>query len=96
MQPIAPVLFVLAALTVSWLVGRQVRDLLYIRRHGCPYCRSRMLKVIYAGLPGRLCPNETCSCLVGPASWIAELWFNGRMMEYEGSYFRALWHYLCG
>lgn len=60
----------------------------------CNLCKGSMKKVIYAGLPGRLCENEDCNLLTGPALWIAEVYFNGMFFQYEGNYFSALWHWL--
>jgi hypothetical protein len=64
----------------------------------CPRCGSEMVKVIYMGLPGRLCysEDEKCNCMIGPASWAARLYFNGHMLVFDGSYWRALWHWVWG
>jgi len=62
--------------------------------HKCKFCGGIMEKVIYAGLPGRLCENEDCNALSGPAVWIAELYFNGMFFHYVGNYFVALWYWL--
>lgn len=61
----------------------------------CPRCGSGSLKVIYAGLPGRICTREqACSTMWGMASWAAFLFFNGVLLVYSGSYWTALWHWL--
>jgi hypothetical protein len=58
----------------------------------CPDCDEPLTKVIYAGLPGKMC--FSCSLFMGLASYIAMLFFNGHLLVYEGSYWRALWHWL--
>ncbi len=64
----------------------------------CPLCNGKTVKVIYFGLPGRLC--EDCQCLDGLAAYappVASDTDAGPMfafMVYEGSYWRALWHWL--
>lgn len=62
----------------------------------CPLCgETESQQVIVYGLPARICPNEGCHCLFGGAEWlISRLPFNGWFMAYEGSYWRALWHWL--
>ncbi len=62
----------------------------------CPRCNSESLKMIYAGLPLRKCTDLTCACAWGLGSYAAAIWFTGAMMAYEGSYWRALWHWLTG
>ncbi len=57
----------------------------------CPSC-PHALKIIYLGLPGHLC--EECGMMTGIASHAALLYFNGKMLVYEGSYWRGLWHWL--
>lgn len=62
-------------------------------------CGGQLQNVIYYGLPCGLCNNASCNCLVGPwwAEWLIDaLPFNGVMMRYGGSYWPALWHWLCG
>lgn len=62
----------------------------------CPACQGPMSKVLYAGIPARLCAG-TCTppLLTGPGSWIiAWLPFNGFFLSYTGAYWRALWHFL--
>lgn len=55
-----------------------------------------MHKVIYCGLPGRLCQSEPCSVLDGAAAWAPPIptWTDYgpffAFMIYEGSYWRAL------
>lgn len=66
----------------------------------CPLCRAPMLKVIYMGLPGRLCQDPNCCCLDGLAAWappVASETDDGpafAFMVYSGSYWRALWRWL--
>lgn len=61
----------------------------------CPLCESDYVKVIYYGMPMRLCEKETCSCLFGFWSFIADhLPFNGFLYVYEGRYLPALWRWL--
>lgn len=67
----------------------------------CPRCSRPMWKVIFVGLPGRLCQNFGCSVLTGPAefvpNWLAQLTAGPQgfgFMPYEGSYWRALWRWL--
>ena len=63
----------------------------------CPLCSSGTYKVIYAGFPGRMCTNEECCCLTGPAAIVSGIiGWNGMLFAYEGSYFVALWHWLRG
>lgn len=70
----------------------------------CPNCgdTEQQGKVIYYGLPMRFCFSNTergrdCNSLYGFWSWIASyLPFNGWFMTYQGSYFKALWHWLKG
>lgn len=65
----------------------------------CPGCQSSVtMKVIYFGLPMKLCGE--CNCLWGVCSWIAS-WFpittpdgdEFAFFAYEGSYFKALYHW---
>lgn len=60
----------------------------------CPDCAARLSKVIYAGLPGKVCTS--CFLMMGLASYAAMIGFNGELFVYEGSYFIALWHWLFG
>ena len=67
--------------------------------HGtqCPQCKNEeILKVIYYGLPAKLCANEKCNCLIVGFSLAFLYWlpFNGVFMTYEGSYWPALWVWL--
>lgn len=69
----------------------------------CPNCNSEMMKVIYFGLPGRLCENYGCSTLSGPVelipNWLSQFAAGEDgfcFMTYEGSYWRALWQWLKG
>lgn len=67
------------------------------KSHRCPLCQRLGFKVIYFGLPARLCSAEACSCLW--AHWSIE-WLltrlpcNGWLFRYEGGYLRALWAWL--
>ena len=63
----------------------------------CPACGSESVKVLYAGIPARLCVNEECRTLWGIFS-IVITWlpFNGWFFFYEGNYFTALFHWLFG
>jgi hypothetical protein len=58
-------------------------------------CKHEYVKVIYMGLPMKLCDN--CYQVEGFWSWI--FWcvnFDGTFMLYEGSYLKALWYWLKG
>jgi hypothetical protein len=65
----------------------------------CPACGSEAMKVLYLGLPMKLCSNESCNCLFGFFSRVA-VWIpisDGEcfcFLGYEGSYWKALWHWL--
>lgn len=67
----------------------------------CPLCGGPMAKVIYFGLPGRLCLDPSCTCLDGLASWAPPIASTGPDGEpafaffiYAGSYWSALWRWL--
>lgn len=60
----------------------------------CPSCGAKGFKVIYLGLPMKLCSDESCSCLWGFFSSAAFLSHNGFFLPYEGSYLIALYHWL--
>lgn len=61
----------------------------------CPNCDAESMKVIYYGLPARLCRSDECRRLFGFWSFILErLPFNGRFLGYTGSYLPALWTWL--
>lgn len=60
----------------------------------CPTCGCDADKIIYAGLPGGMCVSDECATMWGLASWAAFLFFNGMVMVYVGSYWRALWSWL--
>jgi hypothetical protein len=62
----------------------------------CPTCQSEAKRVIYMGFPVWLCSDDGCNTLWGFWSWVPGLYFNGAFMEYEGSYWPALWHWLFG
>lgn len=65
----------------------------------CPRCQSPAFKVMYSGIPMKLCGNEDCSCCwglwSGVMTWIP---FNGMFIRYgDGvSYGTALWRFLRG
>lgn len=68
------------------------------RAHLCPTCNSPTVKVIYFGLPGRLCDVWDCGTLTGLASYAPAV-SDGEAFEYmayEGSYWAALWFWLTG
>lgn len=61
----------------------------------CPTCKSTSVKVIYMGIPVRLCWDEDCATVFGFWAWLMDLIpFNGYFMKYDGSYPAALWHWL--
>jgi len=61
----------------------------------CPLCSTESVKVVYYGLPHRLCGNDECNYLWGWFDWLTtRLPFNGVMMTYEAGYWRALWAWL--
>lgn len=63
----------------------------------CPLCNSDYDKVIYYGLPAKLCINERCNCLFGLfASFLSLFPFNGYMYAYTGNYFIALFYWFLG
>lgn len=63
----------------------------------CPQCKGEPRRVLYLGFPMWLCD---CSCLFGFWSWVAvhlQVEDGGwSFIAYEGSYLRALWHWLRG
>ncbi len=65
----------------------------------CPLCKSETMKIIYFGLPGRLCGNPGCHCLTGLAAYapaIANADGEFAFFAYEDSYWKALWRYFRG
>lgn len=60
----------------------------------CSNCESPLVKVIYAGLPGKLC--EHCGRLTGLATIPVTVFFNGFFFIYDCNYFKALWMWLKG
>lgn len=61
----------------------------------CPACGHESVKVLYAGIPFKLCNNEQCNTIFGLGSYLITLLpFNGMLVEYEGNYFEALWFFL--
>lgn len=57
----------------------------------CDYCDNEMEKVIYLGLPMRLCSNEECNTVCGFWTFVLDFYFDGYFYYYEGNYLRALW-----
>lgn len=65
----------------------------------CPYCgKGEFEKALYMGFPLRLCNRDQCATASGIGSWVMVVirpepdgW---TIMTYEGSYWRALWHWL--
>lgn len=63
----------------------------------CRRCGAPTMKVLYMGLPARLCSDDSCSTLDGGLSRaITWLPFNGWFFAYEGGYWPALWRWLFG
>jgi len=68
----------------------------------CPSCAGAAERVIFLGLPMKLCPAPDCSTLWGAWSWAAALFpisSDGTFafMAYRDSgYLAALWHWLIG
>lgn len=63
----------------------------------CPRCGSSYIKVIYYGLPHRLCEDHQCNTLFGFWSDLTEKFpFNGFFLAYSGSYWPALLKWLFG
>ena len=69
----------------------------------CAVCGNGAMKVIYFGLPGRLCEDIGCGSLTGLASYVPESvqqFASGEdgfcFMSYEGGYWPALWQWLKG
>lgn len=61
----------------------------------CPTCQSTKTdKVIYTGLPMKLCLVEECNTLWGFWSWIPSDGFDGKFSTYKGSYWVAMWYWL--
>lgn len=65
----------------------------------CPLCGSEGNRVIYLGLPMKFCSDGSCGCLWGLWSFVAEYVpiSDGECFAfaiYDGSYLRALWHWL--
>jgi len=63
----------------------------------CPNCGQPGTRAIYVGLPVWVCLFEDCHTGWGFWSWLPVVFgFNGALMSYEGSYWRALWAWLRG
>jgi hypothetical protein len=67
------------------------------RRHSlCPLCGAQGFKVLYAGIPMRLCEDTECAAVWGGGAWLmAWLPFNGWFVRYE-RYWPALWALMRG
>ena len=61
----------------------------------CPSCKADGDKVIYMGIPVKLCMNENCNTVWGFWSFIMT-WipFNGYFTVYEGNYFVELFYWI--
>lgn len=62
----------------------------------CPDCKGEAWRVIYYGLPSRLCADEECGLHWGWGE-LATRWlpFTGAFVPYErGRYWSALWRWL--
>jgi hypothetical protein len=63
----------------------------------CPICTSEATKVIYYGIPVKLCNNIMCNCLFGIFAPLAYRFpFKGWFYSYEGSYTSALFAWIFG
>ncbi len=62
----------------------------------CPECKAASLKVIYMGLPMRICCDNSCGNLWGFWAWVCSIYFTGWFFVYEGSYLRGLLDWLKG
>lgn len=67
----------------------------------CPRCGAETMKVIYFGLPGRLCETDGCRTLTGLAAYAPPVASEGpdgelvfAFIPYTGSYLPALWRWL--
>jgi len=68
-----------------------------IKKHTltCSECSGPTFKAIYLGAPFYLCESERCGNGWGLGAWLGSvLFFNGRLLKYEGSYWHALWVWL--
>lgn len=62
----------------------------------CPECGAKGYKVMYAGIPMRICEHVDGPWIWGGGAWLMDyLPFNGWFIRYE-SYWPTLWHWLCG
>jgi len=65
------------------------------QKYVCPICGSDYEKVIYYGLPVKLCINGECNGLFGICTFVLYgLPFNGFFLAYKHSYWRALYEWL--
>jgi len=61
----------------------------------CPTCGVESSKVLYMGIPVRLCNDRNCNTVFGFWSWLMALVpFNGFFFVYEGSYLKAMYDWL--
>ena len=64
----------------------------------CPLCGSQALKIIYLGLPMKLCEEPECSCIWGFWAWVpVKVQVNDggwSFYAYTGSYISGLWRWL--
>lgn len=93
----------MGASSSSWSCGC-LKKMRVFRGSDCPLCAGPTDKVVFLGMPGRLC--EACACLTGLAGWAA--WAlpittydeDGEeafaFMVYDGAYLPALWRWLRG
>ena len=62
----------------------------------CKRCSGETCRIIYMGLPGRMCVNDECASVWGMASWAMSIWFNGYVAIYEGAFLPNWWHWMFG
>ena len=60
----------------------------------CPECGDVEVSALYAGLPVNLCVNTECHNISGFWSWVTDIWFNGVLFPYTGSWLAALWTWI--
>mgnify|MGYP000976327187 CR=1 FL=1 len=61
----------------------------------CPTCGEQQHKALYMGMPTRICKDSECATLTGLGGWIAaNIWFDGVLFLYTGSYWLALKDFL--
>lgn len=66
----------------------------------CTMCNSPTSRVIYCGLPMRLCDDRHCNGIYGWWQWVVgmipEPSDGFTFVRFEGPYLAALWHWLRG